>query len=380
MPVSSVRPLAAPLESLGAVLGECSVSGLSSGAFMTVQLHLAHSSLFCGAGVIAGGPYRCAESFRGASPLPADAWVQNALFICMNPLTPEVGPQPERLLQKARDAAASGQIDPLDGMAKQRLYLFTGTEDQVVNQTVVRATKAFYEGLGIAGPALQFVDWEPAGHAIMTTRLEDNPLGTNAPPYINRWNYPEMQSWRILSHLHGPLKPPAARAAGELLRFDQREFFGDQPRASMSAYGYLYVPPSVRAGGPCKVHVVLHGCKQGANYVDLVNGRPDRANDAPYGDRYITTTGYNEIADTNGFVILYPQAEGIDNGFVQNPEGCWDWWGYSDPEQLQPDYWSKNAIQIEAIHTMLRRLAQPRPPMLTVSAAAEVPAAQPLPA
>ena len=45
-----------------------SVSGLSSGAFLTVQLHLAHSSRFAGAGIIAGGPYRCAESFRGAAP------------------------------------------------------------------------------------------------------------------------------------------------------------------------------------------------------------------------------------------------------------------------------------------------------------------------
>ncbi|MFY9970840.1 MAG: hypothetical protein WAK41_15675, partial [Roseiarcus sp.] len=41
-----------------------SISGLSSGAFMTVQLHLAHSAKFVGAGIIAGGPYRCAESFR----------------------------------------------------------------------------------------------------------------------------------------------------------------------------------------------------------------------------------------------------------------------------------------------------------------------------
>ena len=49
--------------------GKNSISGLSSGAFMTVQLHLAHSSRFCGAGIVAGGPYRCAESFlcRGLS-------------------------------------------------------------------------------------------------------------------------------------------------------------------------------------------------------------------------------------------------------------------------------------------------------------------------
>ncbi len=56
-----------------------SISGLSSGAFMTVQLHLAHSSEFVGAGIIAGGPYRCAESFRDMAVVADDAYAMNAL-------------------------------------------------------------------------------------------------------------------------------------------------------------------------------------------------------------------------------------------------------------------------------------------------------------
>jgi poly(3-hydroxybutyrate) depolymerase len=38
-----------------------SVSGISSGGFMAVQLHVAYSSLFKGVGVVAGGPYYCAQ-------------------------------------------------------------------------------------------------------------------------------------------------------------------------------------------------------------------------------------------------------------------------------------------------------------------------------
>src|SRR5690242_11320593 len=72
--------------------GHSSVSGLSSGAFMAVQLHLAYSSSFAGAGIVAGGPFRCAESFRGAALLAEDAYVQGALYICMNPLVPQTGP------------------------------------------------------------------------------------------------------------------------------------------------------------------------------------------------------------------------------------------------------------------------------------------------
>ncbi len=94
----------------------------------------------------------------------------------------------------------------------------------------------------------------------------------------------------------------------------------------------------------------------GYNYVNVVDGRPDHANEPPFDDRYITSTGYNEIADTNNIVVLYPQVEGVDDEEAQNPDGCWDWWGYSSTDAAQPDFYSQQAIQIRAIHGMLQRL------------------------
>lgn len=41
---------------------KASVSGVSSGAYMAVQLHVAYSETFMGVGSIAGGPYFCAEN------------------------------------------------------------------------------------------------------------------------------------------------------------------------------------------------------------------------------------------------------------------------------------------------------------------------------
>ena len=52
---------AVPLPALGADLDATSVSGLSSGAFMASQFHIAHSRIVIGAGIVAGGPYACAE-------------------------------------------------------------------------------------------------------------------------------------------------------------------------------------------------------------------------------------------------------------------------------------------------------------------------------
>ena len=334
--------------------GNSSVSGLSSGAFMTVQLHLAHSSSFMGAGVIAGGPYRSSESFPHSALLAEDAYELNAEYICMSPLTPGTGPNPYRLAQLAHETANAGGIDSLSHLADHRVYIFTGSCDRVVYSDVVKRTREFYELIGIARQNILYVDNVPAGHSIITDNPEDSPLSTNQPPYINNGGF--MQSYDILHHIYGDLKPASERLSGRLVRFDQTEFFGNAGRASMSQFGYAYVPLSVEQGAKARVHIALHGCKQGYNYTDYLNGRPDTANQAPYGNRYITTTGYNQLADSNDIIVLYPQAQGADGGSIQNPDGCWDWWGYTSEHPVHPDYYSRDAIQIKAIYGMLSRL------------------------
>lgn len=330
-----------------------SISGLSSGAFMTVQLHVAHSSSFIGAGVIAGGPYRAAETFE-AAPLAPTSCILNSLYVAMTPLTPSTAPNASTLANLAR---ATANIDDLSNLEGQRLYIFTGSEDKVVNQYAVHATRAFYEELGVAEDAVMFVDDVPAGHSIITMNPEDSILAANQPPYINRGGF--VQSHQILDHLYPGAHPPASSCLGDLIRFDQSEFIETgAPRASMSEFGYAYIPSRVAAGEAqaIGVHVVLHGCKQGYAYIDFVNGIEDSQNQPPYGDRYVRTTGYMEWAEANNLILLFPQAEGGDSNDVQNPEGCWDWWGYSAADPYEPDYYSRDALQIRAIHTMLARL------------------------
>jgi len=334
-----------------------SISGLSSGAFMTVQLHLARSASFAGAGIIAGGPFRCAETYQPSGLVtPEDSRIENSLYICMNPLTPQTGPDARRLVAMARDTAEAGLIDDIANLADDRLYIFTGSEDDVVYSDVVARTRQFYEMLGVPQQNITYRDDLPAGHSIITDNPEDSDLELNQPPYINNGGF--MQSHDILRHIYGDLKAPAEQLTGKLLCFDQREFLGtDAPWASMSHYGYAYIPSRVLAGSvkEPRVHIALHGCKQGYNYTDYVNGRADTANQPPYGNRYITTTGYNHIAESNDIIVLYPQAEGTDNGQIQNPDGCWDWWGYSNKDENSP-YYSRDAVQIKAIHAMLDRL------------------------
>ena len=66
--------VSAELPALAADLRELTVSGVSSGAYMAVQFQVAYSQLVRGAGIIAGGPYDCAEGS-----------ILRALTRCMSP-------------------------------------------------------------------------------------------------------------------------------------------------------------------------------------------------------------------------------------------------------------------------------------------------------
>lgn len=89
-----------PLPSFAVDLAESSVSGLSSGAYMAGQFHVAFSGSLNGAAIIAGGPYGCA---RGQLPL--------ALSQCMQ--TSFGAPDPAALQALAEDLEQRGRIDPL---------------------------------------------------------------------------------------------------------------------------------------------------------------------------------------------------------------------------------------------------------------------------
>ena len=59
---AAASALSAPLPRLAIDRNQVSVSGLSSGGYMATQLHVAYSSVFRrGAGVVAAGPWHCAE-------------------------------------------------------------------------------------------------------------------------------------------------------------------------------------------------------------------------------------------------------------------------------------------------------------------------------
>lgn len=307
------------------------VSGVSSGAYMAVQLHVAHSATVRGAAAIAGGPYDCAQD---------SLWI--ALTSCTDPGPFSPPPQPRALAMVARSFAQSGTIDPLERLKGAKVWLFSGTRDETVSGEVVEALRSFY--LAAAPDAdVAFENGVPAGHGMVTDGA-GNECSTTKPPFIVDCNYDAAGT--LLKHLLGSLAAPAAKLAGRVIEFDQREFAGGAPAAiSMAESGYAFVPQACERER-CRVHVAFHGCRQSAQQI---------------GDRFVREAGYNRWADNNKVIVLYPQTVpryGFSFSafnFVLNPKACWDWWGYTGAQ-----YATKQGPQIRAVKAMVERLASSR--------------------
>jgi poly(3-hydroxybutyrate) depolymerase len=313
-------------------LSQTSVSGLSSGAFMATQFQVAYSKTTVGAGIIAGGPFYCA----GSSPFTP--FVINAMTICQNPL-PGFAPSASALLSSAKLFAQAGWIDDTGNLKKQKIYIFSGKDDHTVATRVVDQTAAFYKLAGVPAKNIKYVTNVAAGHAILTNNNLDVACPKTEKPYINDCNF--TQSQVILTYIYGKLNSPAVNLSGQIIEFDQSEFV-KSAISSMSNTAYAYVPKPCLTQ-TCKVHVAFHGCKQGASAI---------------GNRFYSTTGYNELADTNNIIVLYPQVQASEL-IPFNREGCWDFWGYSTSDPFIPFY-SQQAPQMAAVRAMLTRLSEPR--------------------
>src|SRR6188508_418316 len=111
------------LPALGADVAATSVSGLSSGAYMAGQIELAHSKDIVGAGIVAGGPFACAETASGQlfPYWPIVMW-QNASQAANACMKVAWGvPDAEKLAKRAKELAEDGRIDELSGLADDKV-------------------------------------------------------------------------------------------------------------------------------------------------------------------------------------------------------------------------------------------------------------------
>jgi poly(3-hydroxybutyrate) depolymerase len=343
--ISGMSPVAAEpmaLRSYNAPIGESSISGVSSGAFMAVQFGTAWSSIIKGVGVVAGGPYWCAN----ADAYDAITWytgpVWRATGSCMKGPASDLNVSGS--IAKADAKAAAGDIDPLKNLSRQKIYVFHGYNDALVAKAATDAATDFYRHyLGDSNRGNLFYQTTlGAGHSFVVAEQSSvsglNDCKDNKDPHIDQCGYD--QAGIILQHIYGRLNQPnPGQVAGSMKSFDQSLYTKPhQPDAlSLGDTGYAFVPQDCEQGGRCRVHVALHGCRQDVGDI---------------GRRFVDHAGYNAWADTNHMIVLYPQTKPSPY-LPSNPQACWDWWSYIDHED---SYVTKSGSQVKAIKAMLDAL------------------------
>ena len=373
-------------------LAETTVSGISSGAYMAVQMGVVKSRLVRGVAATAGGPYMCATNGDvGSSTAAVSRCMQG------DPMMPPAAT--DRLVdasdgtftysfqgkaQRDVERMAKGQrIDPLGGIGRQAIWVFHGYNDGIVKLPVSQALVGWYTGRHPNGrsasgmtarlPASQVFHKDDlnAGHAQISTACTGshcNPCDVQGGAFINSCPLPAQAPYdaagSALQMFYGRLTRTGTDSlGGRFLSFGQQPYLklidGKTPvkasdEIAMGEEGYLYVPKACEDGSTtCRLHIAFHGCMQSATDMGRVTGRRDY---------FARNAGVNEWADQNRIVVLYPQAmptnavsgtalsaavnpmsaprdalgslgqamASYDMSRPFNPMGCWDWWGYND--------------------------------------------------
>ena len=293
-------------------------SGISAGGYMAVQFHVAHSSLVNGVGVVAAGPYYCAENS-----------LRHALGRCMQ------GDETiavDELAGLTSEFALAGRIDPIANLASDRVWIFHGGADPVVAKPVVDALQSYYE-LFVDPHGIQRNELAGAGHTFPAAAGNLQDCGETDTPFVGSCGIDGAR--QMLEHLYGSFGAQAAGIKpGALKQFSQAAYSTAADADGFAARGWLYIPATCSgdgAAGRCRLHVAFHGCKQGASFVN---------------DAFVQQAGYLAAADAGGIVVLFPQVEPSYQPL--NPNGCWDWWGYGSDA-----YATQAGPQIAAVKAMV---------------------------
>src|SRR5512134_748554 len=198
----TVAAAAERLPALDAQSERVTVSGLSSGAYMAVQLAVSHSARVNGVGVFAGGPYYCV----GINATRAES-------VCM-----QGNPGADGSIRDAERLASLRLIDSTQNLRTMKAWLLAGEKDSKVVTAVVLANRDFFAHYNKA--SVQFRVQPGLGHGLATPSNGVD-CETSAPPFLNRCGVD------VVGEMLGALHPGVAAGSGKegrVLAFNQADF------------------------------------------------------------------------------------------------------------------------------------------------------------
>lgn len=385
--------------STGAI-AQVTVSGISSGAFMAQQMGVIYSKQISGIGSVAGGFFFCAQNhmrekilegkknlFLGKKnlflfqqnkslfhdfmlghflypgfytplliPSPANP-IYQSVGICMQ--NPTLAKLPD--LEKFEK---NGWIDPVDYIRQQKIYLYHGQHDRVVNFEMMSKTVEFFEKLKVPNEFIKTDFIQFAGHTYPTDKKDLNACMDQKFPYISSCN--KNLALDMMSFLTSKNLESTEINTDNLYLVDQtinqqnihlaNPEKGQQPTPSVGPYGYLYGSEKcLNNPENCQIHVALHGCEMSdsfdlqfdRNYTDqvqktqIVDMRTEKSKipglkslpylkqkKMGYGTlKFALLSGYAELSEKNDILFLFPQTWITEKNYPYNPKGCWDWFG-----------------------------------------------------
>lgn len=312
----AIEPLS--IEKLNLDIEHITVSGLSSGGFMATQMHFAHSDWVNGAGMIAAGPYNCA---RGS--------LKTALGECIGEAKASL--PMEALNSDIKSWESQNKIAPLKNLHDSKVWILGGTLDEKIGVSLVSELAKQYQQ-HVKAENIKTLLTKPFAHHFPTQNQGSN-CKTSESPFIGQCAYDA--AGELLAHLYGKLQAPVNAQDTNVKRFDASRI-AEVAEASIAEEAYLYVPSACQSGESCQLHVSFHGCNQNHQAVGL---------------DYVTKTGLNRWAESNRLVVFYPQTQS-SNMMPFNPQGCWDWWGYTDE-----NYATAQGTQVQAVRALVNAIA-----------------------
>jgi poly(3-hydroxybutyrate) depolymerase len=305
---------AVALPTLNIAEDSVTVSGVSSGAHMAVQMQVAHSSLFQGVASIAGGNYWCAKGSSFTAQLGCMG------LAAENTVTEQVS--------RAQSYSDSGLIDPIGNIANHKIYVFASPSDSIIHPKNSRELLKFYENFR-SPEGIQFENSVSTGHGFPTLNYGASCQFAGSP-WLLDCDFD--LAGEIMKSMYGELKSPSASQEGSLAEFSQSGYGSAQQ--GLYSKGWIYVPQTCQAGKECKLHMALHGCQMNPDFIQ---------------DQFVKFSGLNDWAEANDVVVLYPQAAKISGS---NPYGCWDWFGFTDE-----NYANQKGPQIQALRKMIKKIS-----------------------
>jgi len=292
------------------------VSGISSGGYMASQTHIALSNYIQGAAIFAAGPYMCALGS-----------LEKAELECMseysaNMLTQNV----YKLVEVTNLYSYEHQIDPVINLKDDSIFIFSGTLDTIISQNIVKKTEEYYKHY--VNSENIYTNYSTNAQHCFPTKSYGNPCKVLGTPYISKCILDG--AGEALQTMYKNLEPSTMQLQHRLKVFNQTAFYNVNEYTSLNEFGFVYIPEKCEIMKKCKLHISFHGCLQGWEFITNI---------------YAINSGFNDWAENNDIIIIYPYVKSS----VSNPNGCWDWWGYTGLE-----YGTRYGKQIQFIENIIR--------------------------